>query len=127
MPSKNLLVELLVEELPPKSLKKLGEVFGGAIEASLVAQDLMDQEARGFFPVDASTQKPIQYFASPRRLAVQLAGVKARADSKKTLQKLMPISIGLDQSGNPTTLSCAYGYKVSWTSGTNSASVVLSY
>jgi glycyl-tRNA synthetase beta chain len=27
MSSKNLLVELFVEELPPKALKKLGEVF----------------------------------------------------------------------------------------------------
>jgi glycyl-tRNA synthetase beta chain len=29
MSSKNLLVELFVEELPPKALKKLGEVFAG--------------------------------------------------------------------------------------------------
>ena len=32
---KNLLVELLVEELPPKSLKKLGESFAASFSASL--------------------------------------------------------------------------------------------
>jgi glycyl-tRNA synthetase beta chain len=31
MVTKNLLVELLVEELPPKSLKKLGKAFGALV------------------------------------------------------------------------------------------------
>ncbi len=31
MSSKNLLVELFVEELPPKALKKLGEVFADTL------------------------------------------------------------------------------------------------
>jgi glycyl-tRNA synthetase beta subunit len=35
MSSKNLLVELFVEELPPKALKKLGEVFAQTLAASL--------------------------------------------------------------------------------------------
>ena len=33
--SKNLLVELLVEELPPKALKKLGEAFSSVLFESL--------------------------------------------------------------------------------------------
>lgn len=37
------------------------------------------------------------------------------------------LTLGVDQSGNPTTLDCAYGFKVSWTSNGNSNSVVLSY
>jgi len=37
------------------------------------------------------------------------------------------LTLGVDQSGNPTTLDCAYGYKVSWTINGNSNSVVLSY
>ena len=36
----NLLVELLVEELPPKSLKALGEAFGAGLLAGLRAQGL---------------------------------------------------------------------------------------
>ena len=39
--SANLLVELFVEELPPKALKKLGEAFGNLRHQSLVASDLI--------------------------------------------------------------------------------------
>ena len=35
MSSKNLLVELFVEELPPKALKKLGEAFAATLANSL--------------------------------------------------------------------------------------------
>ena len=43
--SANLLVELFVEELPPKALKKLGEAFGEALYASLAAQDEQQKKA----------------------------------------------------------------------------------
>jgi glycyl-tRNA synthetase beta chain len=36
--SNNLLVELFVEELPPKALKKLGDAFANTILESLKAQ-----------------------------------------------------------------------------------------
>jgi len=36
-------------------------------------------------------------------------------------------TLGLDQNGIPTTLNCAYGFKVTWTVGGNSKSVILSY
>ena len=35
MSAKNLLVELFVEELPPKALKKLGEAFSRSEERSV--------------------------------------------------------------------------------------------
>src|SRR4030066_19488 len=38
MTTQNLLVELFVEELPPKALKKLGEAFAAALAENLVAQ-----------------------------------------------------------------------------------------
>ena len=98
----NLLVELFVEELPPKALANLGVAFGSVIEGSLVAQDLIDQEARGFVPHDANRQGFIQYFASPRRLAVWLKGVRSQAADKAVSQKLMPVAVGLDASGNAT-------------------------
>ncbi|SEM01309.1 glycyl-tRNA synthetase beta chain [Variovorax sp. YR750] len=101
MSSASLLVELFVEELPPKALKKLGDAFGSAIEVSLVAQDLIDQKARGFVPHDP-TIRALQYFASPRRLAVLLRGVLSQAADKPVSQKLMPVSVGLDASGQPT-------------------------
>ena len=38
--TKNLLVELVCEELPPKALKKLGESFAATLAASLHASGL---------------------------------------------------------------------------------------
>src|ERR1035437_2407980 len=100
--TKNLLVELLVEELPPKALKKLSEAFGSTIEVSLVSQDLIDQAARGFFPHDATAPPAIVYFASPRRLGVLLRGVRGDAPDQAVSQKLMPVSVGLSADGQPT-------------------------
>ena len=87
--NKNLLIELFVEELPPKSLKKLGESFAASFSASLKAQGL----------AGAST---VTSFATPRRLAVHMAAVAAKAADKPVSQKLMPASVGLDASGQAT-------------------------
>lgn len=88
--TKSLLVELLVEELPPKSLKKLSDSFAEEIAASLKDQGLAASNA---------TAIP---FASPRRLAVYIEDVAAQADDNQTLQKLMPVAVGLDANGQPT-------------------------
>jgi glycyl-tRNA synthetase beta chain len=90
MTTKNLLVELFVEELPPKALKKLGEAFAGVLADSLKAQGL------------AQTEAAVTNFASPRRLAVHVTGVAAQAADKAVSQKLMPVAVGLDASGNAT-------------------------
>jgi glycyl-tRNA synthetase beta chain len=90
MSDKNLLVELFVEELPPKALKKLGEAFAQLLADSLKAQGLAAQHAA------------VTDFASPRRLAVHVAEVLAEAADKVITQKLMPVSVGLDASGNAT-------------------------
>ncbi len=90
MSTKNLLVELFVEELPPKSLKKLGESFAEVLSGSLVAQGL----------VLAGTT--VTSFASPRRLAVHVESVIAQAADKSVSQKLMPVKVGLDADGNAT-------------------------
>jgi len=90
MTTRNLLVELLVEELPPKVLKKLGESFAVALVASLKAQGL------------AAAECAVIPFASPRRLAVRVGNVAAKADDRAVSQKLMPASVGLDASGQPT-------------------------
>jgi glycyl-tRNA synthetase beta chain len=90
MTTQNLLVELFVEELPPKALKKLGDAF-----ATVLADQL---KAQGLAPADAQ----VTAFASPRRLAAQVAGVLARAADKAVSQKLMPVSVGLTADGQPT-------------------------
>ena len=90
MTAKNLLVELFVEELPPKALKKLGEAFSSALGASLKKDGLA---------VDNAT---VTAYASPRRLAAHVTGVLAVAADKPVVQKLMPVAVGLDAAGNAT-------------------------
>ncbi|MHB1084450.1 MAG: glycine--tRNA ligase subunit beta [Thiobacillus sp.] len=90
MSAHNLLVELFVEELPPKVLKKLGESFAATLAESLVAQGL------------AKADSPIVHFATPRRLGVRVDAVLARAADKPISTKLMPVSVGLDAEGKAT-------------------------
>jgi glycyl-tRNA synthetase beta chain len=90
MSTRNLLVELFVEELPPKVLKKLGESFSGVLAESLKASGLL---------TDVST---VTTFASPRRLAAHITQVSAKAADKQVAQKLMPATVGLDANGNAT-------------------------
>jgi len=90
MSTANLLVELFVEELPPKALKKLGESFAGALADSLKAQGLAGADAA------------VTPFASPRRLAVHVTGVATKAADQAIQQKLMPVAVALDANGQPT-------------------------
>ncbi|HEY4065340.1 MAG TPA: glycine--tRNA ligase subunit beta [Burkholderiaceae bacterium] len=86
--TRNLLVELFVEELPPKALKKLGDAFANGLAESLKSQGLL---------AGPSTVTP---FASPRRLAALITEVSAQAADKAVSQKLMPVSVGLTPSGD---------------------------
>jgi glycyl-tRNA synthetase beta chain len=90
MTTDNLLVELFVEELPPKALKKLGDAFAGVLHDQLKAQGL------------AAADSALTAFASPRRLAAHVTGVAVQAADKSVSQKLMPASVGLDAHGNAT-------------------------
>ena len=87
MTTKNLLVELFVEELPPKALKKLGDAFASVLAEQLRAQGL------------ATAESVVTAYASPRRLAAHITQVWLKADDKAVQQKLMPVSVGLDASG----------------------------
>ncbi|MEO6319823.1 MAG: glycine--tRNA ligase subunit beta, partial [Polaromonas sp.] len=90
MTTKNLLVELFVEELPPKALKKLGDAFAGVLAEQLRAQGL------------ATAESVVTAYASPRRLAAHISHVWLKADDKAVQQKLMPVSVGLDAAGHAT-------------------------
>jgi glycyl-tRNA synthetase beta chain len=90
MTTENLLVELFVEELPPKALKKLGEAF-----AALLADGL---KAQGLAAADAA----VTPYASPRRLAVHVAKVLGKAVDKAAQTKLMPVAVALTADGQPT-------------------------
>ena len=90
MTTQNLLVELFVEELPPKALKKLGEVFATHLCDQLKVQGLAAPDSR------------VTPFASPRRLAAHITHVAAKAADKTVRQKLMPVGVALDAGGNAT-------------------------
>ena len=86
----NLLLELFVEELPPKALKNLGEAFATVLADSLKAQGL------------AAADALVTPFASPRRLGVHITAVAAQAADKVVSAKLMPVSVGLTADGQAT-------------------------
>ena len=90
MTSQNLLVELFVEELPPKALKKLGDAFAGVLAEQLRLLGL------------ATAESVVTAYASPRRLAAHITQVWRKADDKAVQQKLMPVSVGLNASGEAT-------------------------
>ncbi|MEO5732740.1 MAG: glycine--tRNA ligase subunit beta [Rubrivivax sp.] len=87
---RNLLLELLVEELPPKSLSNLAEAFGTGLLAGLRAQGL------------AGDGSALNVFATPRRLAARISHVRAVAADTAQSTKLMPASVGIDATGQPT-------------------------
>lgn len=89
MTTANLLVELFVEELPPKALQKLGDAFASVLRDQLAAQGL----------TTAASQ--LTAYASPRRLAAHISAVLAQAPDKAVSQKLMPVSVGLEADGQP--------------------------
>ncbi len=86
----NLLVELFVEELPPKALQKLGDAFAGVLFEQLKAQGLTSAGSR------------LTAYASPRRLAAHITEVAPAADDKAVSHKLMPVSVGLAADGAAT-------------------------
>jgi glycyl-tRNA synthetase beta chain len=86
--TRNLLVELVCEELPPKALKKLGESFAATLVASLHGAGLVGADALA------------TSFASPRRLGVHVPGVAAKAADRALQQKLMPAAVAFDKDGN---------------------------
>lgn len=90
MTTQNLLVELFVEELPPKALQKLGDAFATVLGDQLKAQGL------------ATAASVVTPFASPRRLAAHVTAVADKAADKAVQQKLMPVTVGLQADGNAT-------------------------
>jgi len=87
---KNLLIELFVEELPPKALKKLGEAFSAVLVDSLKAQGLVGEGAQA------------TAIATPRRLGLHLTHVSPKAADRAVQQKLMPVAVALTAEGQAT-------------------------
>ena len=90
MQQATLLIELLTEELPPKALSRLGETFARGVFAALAERKL------------AAADAAMVWFASPRRLAVQIPAVLLQAPDASVEEKIMPVAVALDAAGNPT-------------------------
>ena len=88
--SSTLLVELLCEELPPKALKRLGEAFAEGLRKGLAKRELLSPSSKA------------HAFATPRRLAASITDVKEATQARDVELKLMPVTVALDSSGNPT-------------------------
>jgi glycyl-tRNA synthetase beta chain len=88
--SATLLIEVFTEELPPKSLRKLGDAFAASLSTSIQSAGLITSES-----VTTS-------FASPRRLAVQITHVLSKAADFPVREKVLPVSVAFDAHGKPT-------------------------
>ena len=85
-----LVVEIVTEELPPKSLKTLGVAFADTLAAELRRRSVLD---------DAAVATP---YATPRRLAVAITHVRTVAPDAEVVDKLMPAKVALDAQGQPS-------------------------
>ncbi len=85
-----LLIEVFTEELPPKSLRRLGESFSEGIFSALKTAGL------------ATAASEATSFATPRRLAVQISKVLSQAPDYPVREKLLPTSIAYDAQGQAT-------------------------
>jgi glycyl-tRNA synthetase beta chain len=90
MMAATLLVELLCEELPPKALERLGAAFADGVAKGLAKRSMLEAASA------------VRAFATPRRLAAEITGVKPAAESRAIEVKLMPSAVGLDAAGKPT-------------------------
>ena len=100
MTNKNLLVELFVEELPPKALNELGQAFASELYQSLRLSRLVYPQ-----PIVGNAPDPEPQcvaFASPRRLAVHIRDVQSVGEPNEERVKLMPVSVGIDAAGSAT-------------------------
>jgi glycyl-tRNA synthetase beta chain len=94
-----LLVELLTEELPPKSLQRISAVFSEALTLDLRQDGLLTERSvtRGF--------------ATPRRLAVLISCVRQVAPDAEVLVKGPSVRAGLDAAGKPSAALIGFARK----------------
>lgn len=88
MINETLLIELGTEELPPKSLKTLATAFYDNIRSQLDSNDL--------------TYSAIKWFATPRRLAVQVINLNDKQADKVVEKRGPAVNVAFDDQGQPS-------------------------
>ncbi|MGD2160057.1 MAG: glycine--tRNA ligase subunit beta, partial [Gammaproteobacteria bacterium] len=86
--SKDLLIEIGTEELPPKALQRLSDAFTDAIVDGLASAGIATGD--------------IQAYATPRRLAVLVKDVPAAQPDRDVERKGPSLKAAYDADGNPT-------------------------
>ena len=94
MGSRDLLFELLTEELPPRTLQGLSSALTEGIAKGLGAAGIAHRTVRGF--------------ATPRRLAVLVSACAESARDRQVERRGPPISSAFDASGAPTQAAAAF-------------------
>lgn len=88
MRKETLLIELGTEELPPKALQKLAKTF---------YQQITEQLTQAELSYEAAT-----WFASPRRLAVQVTQLIEKQSDKEIEKRGPATNVAFDDDGNPS-------------------------
>lgn len=88
MTTETLLIELGTEELPPKSLTKLATAFHDGIQSQLDKAALSYEE--------------ISWYASPRRLAVEVKVLAEKQEDKQVEKRGPAVNVAFDDQGNPS-------------------------
>jgi glycyl-tRNA synthetase beta chain len=88
------LVEVGAEEMPPKSLRALGESFRDGVAAGLGSAGLTFGTATAYF--------------TPRRLAVKVAKLLDRQPEQRIERRGPPVSAAFDAAGKPTRAAMAF-------------------
>ena len=88
MTSRDLLIEIGTEELPPKALKKLSAAFERGVIDGLQKAELSLQH--------------VQAYASPRHLALQISGLQTQQADKKVERRGPAVQAAFDADGNAT-------------------------
>ncbi len=88
MITKELLIEIGTEELPPKALKRLAMAFADEIQAGLKDHDLPFED--------------INWYATPRRLAVIVQSLATAQEDREITRRGPALAAAYDQDGNPT-------------------------
>ena len=97
MSTRDLLIEIGTEELPPKALKSLSSAFSDSISKQLSDKEL------------AFTK--LTSFATPRRLAVLISDLAERAPDREIEVWGPPAKVAFDAAGKPTNAAIAFAKK----------------
>ena len=100
--TKDFLVELGTEELPPTQLKTLSDAFTQGIEAGL-AEAGLSSSSEGNIEVIS--------YAAPRRLAVLVKNLATKQEDRDEVIFGPPANIAFDADGNPTKAALGFAKK----------------